>query len=1424
MMDIGRSSVAKRTRAQTKDNYNKMLDENYWKKQREKFHDTQLLNAEKKWEKLDLHKVKERRGEMFRISDRSSDEKESGEEVNWKKCDKRINETIKKCKTGCFDDEKGSTTDVKSLREAEKGEEVSKRKLIKRRRGAVKRGKRGCDDVEESGSDIEIPREEEKGVEVNWKKFNKKMRGKSGCLDDDKGSASDVKSLREEEKGEVVSTKKSNKRRRDAVTRRKNGCDDGEESGDDVEILREEVKGEGVNSNKMNKRRGTVKKGKRGCYDDEGSGSDVQILREEKMGEAINPEGLSKRGRENVKESKKDYEDDKGSGSDFQNPREEQKGEEVNPKGLNKRGRGNVKEGKKGCDNHEGSGSDFRNLREDEKGEEVNPKKLNNRGRETAKGFQNDCDDDDEGSGSGSGSGSDIVILSEEHVPPSLRYRYVKGRKRYPFRGKRSRSDGNRTNERMKSGVPGKGHSGDGAQEKGKNVMIGNLDSLDSESSSSEEDNNDDSDDSDYNKEESESSEMQTNNLGACSENDLEGGEKKDEDMVSQPERSFFQEREEYYEDEGIVGKTIVNNKREDSLEGDVVSEEKVGDTENSLRKRNVHGLNRRGDEVVNRRLLRLRPRLRLIPDSRKVKLRLGTSRNSPILLSESEDSDSSDANSGCDDHVPEHITEGSRKVGKPYKRRASVSQDVDYMNILLNSMLKEADQLKESPSPPEEKAPAQNKLPLKFRFEDENPTPPEKEDWQKEIDNLFAEMEMCLVLPDTDSTKPSTAGTDDVTATANTPAERCLLGEHKLILEEPTGIICKCCQIVYMEMKYIFPALKPESPGRRDWIKFQRGECSVVDELYFGDSACGNYYASIHAEGSVLDLIPADIRMSMYPHQLDGFAFLWKNIAGETCIEKLKTQSSDDGRGCIISHAPGTGKTCLAIVFILSFLKMYPTCRPVIIAPTSMLLTWEDEFQKWGFRIPFHNLNSKDMSGKEIETDAEFLQKVGRRMTKLYSWMNQRSILGISYKLFGQLASGRKGQGSDERISKIFLERPGLMVLDEGHTPRNHQSRVWKVLTKVKTRRKIILSGTPFQNNFDELYNTLCLVNPKLSDPIASESCRRWRWKNNVDKERWVSLTNGIDGKSDNAIEELKAMIDPFVHVHKGTILEERLPGLKDTLVILRPTDQQKDVLQLIPDDCKGFERVHLVSLISVHPSLAATNEQFSIYKDRLGVLGCNPHAGVKTKFAIELIRLSATLHEKVLVFSEFIHPLKFIMKQLADQLKWREGREVLYMDGQRDEKDRQLSISSLNDPSSEVKVLLASTKACSEGINLVGASRVILLDVVWNPSVERQAISRAYRLGQEKLVYVYHLIISGTLEVEKYVRQANKDRLSELVFSCRDSQANKSKISSIVKEDKILEAMLDNKSLNDIFENIVHQPKESNVFADFNYVEHKH
>lgn len=627
----------------------------------------------------------------------------------------------------------------------------------------------------------------------------------------------------------------------------------------------------------------------------------------------------------------------------------------------------------------------------------------------------------------------------------------------------------------------------------------------------------------------------------------------------------------------------------------------------------------------------------------------------------------------------------------------------------------------------------------------------------------------------------------------------------------------------------------------------------SMLDKLRSNDSGSGSQSAldfSSQAEATVWDTIPG-VKDSMYQHQREGFEFIWNNLAGGIKLDELKKRTSSvSGNGCIISHAPGTGKSRLTIVFLQSYVNLYPNCRPVIVAPRSMLLTWEEEIQKWKVDLPFHNLNNLELSGKEDDYALSLMNQArfghGERKTliryvKLYSWKKRVSILGISYQLFARLVgmdkrSGKPCKEMGDDVRKILLDHPGLFVFDEGHTPRNHDSGIFKALSKVKTEKRIILSGTPFQNNFEELFNILCLVAPKFAGSSESRVVKKRGRKPNKAKGKWDFLTSSIGNLSyercqdkDKHLKELKTMIAPIVHIHKGTVLKESLPGLKHSVVVLQPDDFQKSLLEGVKRSYLkqngGFQKSkgvlcfdHIVSVTSVHPSLlpeqCSEEEEYVNLKVKLEKLRLNTEAGVKTKFFMMLLKLSAAMNEKVLVFSQYIEPLTLIMDQLQSTLSWIQGKEVLYMDGKRDIKERQLSIRVFNDPKSEAKVLLASTRACGEGINLVGASRVVFLDVTWNPAVERQAISRAYRLGQKKFVYVYHLITSGTMEGNKCCRQARKDRCSELVFSSADGNGNQQKPASEELVDSVLEEMLQHPRF---IEEIIEQPEESKLIETF-------
>ncbi|XVF24407.1 hypothetical protein REPUB_Repub13aG0125200 [Reevesia pubescens] len=805
----------------------------------------------------------------------------------------------------------------------------------------------------------------------------------------------------------------------------------------------------------------------------------------------------------------------------------------------------------------------------------------------------------------------------------------------------------------------------------------------------------------------------------------------------------------------------------------------------------------------------------------------------------------------GLDSSLDEDVIEltSSKTKCKGKKDRPTSSNQPNLIAVLADSILENEDS--GSSARKEEEESEDSFLPVKFTFGVKDTITPEKSEFEKELDSLWTEMQFSLTSFQIGSTGTSLVGNEDadISEVKHDRATLCRQGNHELILEEEIGMICKFCSFVQLEIRYIAPPFMTQPYGNSE-RQHSGIDSSVFDGLQFQDP--NNYMPDCDPcadiKGTVWEIIP-NLKSRLYPHQREGFEFIWNNIAGGIYRDKSKN-SSNGGGGCIISHAPGTGKSLLTIVFLQTYLKEYPSCRPVIVAPRSMLLTWEAEFRKWNVDIPFHNLNSQDFSGKEKGKGMDLYEKfkhgvpcpdrpLAKRLVKLLSWKSDGGILGISYRLFEQLA-GKEDKGKykcttvDNHVSKILLELPGLFVLDEGHTPRNDDSLMWRALSRIKTERRIILSGTPFQNNFDELFTTLCLVRPKFAEGI------QFRHQEKVDKKdvgrrdeakkKWASLTGSIGKDVDmyeaHKLREIRTVIKPFVHVHKGTILQTTLPGLRHSLVVLRPSDLQKKILERIKETKNALHLDYYVSLISIHPSLLLQLlDQIDIKEtvssifstDELERIRLKPDEGVKTKFLMELLKLSEALDEKVIIFSQFLKPLNLIKHQLKDFLKWKEDEEILYMHGKCDIKERQYSINVFNDPTSKARVLLASTKACSEGINLVGGSRVVLLDVTWNPSVERQAICRAYRLGQKKVVYVYHLISSGTMEGFKCSRQAGKDRLSELLFSSSDKSDDHHKKSCNILEDKILEEMIQHEKLKPMFENIIDQPKDSELIISF-------
>ncbi|CAM6005327.1 unnamed protein product, partial [Sphagnum balticum] len=160
--------------------------------------------------------------------------------------------------------------------------------------------------------------------------------------------------------------------------------------------------------------------------------------------------------------------------------------------------------------------------------------------------------------------------------------------------------------------------------------------------------------------------------------------------------------------------------------------------------------------------------------------------------------------------------------------------------------------------------------------------------------------------------------------------------------------------------------------------------------------------------------------------------------------------------------------------------------------------------------------------------------------------------------------------------------------------------------------------------------------------------------------------------------------------------------------------------------------------------------------------------------RWVLDLVRLCHAAGERLLIFSEYLYALALVENN--DQSRWAGARcvQILRLDGKMHPAERESTITRFNSDS-ESRVLCASVKACGEGISLVGASRVVLLEVSWNSAVARQAISRAFRIGQQRKVVLYRLIAADTHEEHKiHESSVRKDWLARVLFdqnaACND------------------------------------------------------
>ncbi|KAH3902887.1 related to ATP-dependent helicase FUN30 [Saccharomycodes ludwigii] len=540
----------------------------------------------------------------------------------------------------------------------------------------------------------------------------------------------------------------------------------------------------------------------------------------------------------------------------------------------------------------------------------------------------------------------------------------------------------------------------------------------------------------------------------------------------------------------------------------------------------------------------------------------------------------------------------------------------------------------------------------------------------------------------------------------------------------------------------------------------------------------------------------------------------------------------------CILADEMGLGKTCQVISF-LAYLSQNSYNGPhLIVVPSSTLENWLREFEKF---CP--KLRVRPYYGSLVERE---------ELREVLADTNQYDVLVTTYNL----ASGNK---YDQKF--LTSRNFDVVVYDEGHMLKNSMSERFMKLMKLKAHFRLLLTGTPLQNNLRELMSLLEFIMPQLFVSKKDVLSTVFKHKTTTKDAGYNPLL------AQKAIDKAKIMMKPFILRRRKEQVLKHLPPKNMHLVYCEMTHSQQLVYSKIvgaisetnnnitnsSNNNKKINNVinkkdnnnyimelrkaaihpllfrHLYSdkIIDVMSDLILDEPQYRVDGNKQYIeedmsvmddwelnqlcenfpktLGCHRlknREWMDSGKIEELTRLLKNIieekHEKVLIFSLFTEVLS-ILEAVLTTLNYK----FLRLDGSTQVNDRQLLIDKFYEDNS-IPIFLLSTKAGGFGINLVVANNVIIFDQSFNPHDDKQAADRAHRVGQTKVVNVYTLISRNTIEEKIYQLAENKLALDSSMSGNNTSVALTTKIIDGVNKNTNEKDEIENK-IDNILENII-------------------
>lgn len=493
----------------------------------------------------------------------------------------------------------------------------------------------------------------------------------------------------------------------------------------------------------------------------------------------------------------------------------------------------------------------------------------------------------------------------------------------------------------------------------------------------------------------------------------------------------------------------------------------------------------------------------------------------------------------------------------------------------------------------------------------------------------------------------------------------------------------------------------------KKNNIEISNFQFSLIDELYEDMTNAPTFLKELYEKKKRLANLkeakpiplPKGIKATLRPYQNDGLnwlVFLHDNQLG----------------GCLADDM-GLGKTLQTITFLQYLKNEYPNSEhktSLIVAPTSLMFNWKAELEKFAPKL-------------------SVMTYTGANRGELKSEIAKHDIVLTTY---GSVIN-------DIREHQKHMYH--YVILDESQAIKNAESQRFKAVRLLKSWNRLVLTGTPIENNTFDLYSQFNFLNPGFFGSV---------------KHFKATFSDAIDKEQDAETSQLLAkMIAPFLLRRTKAQVATDLPPKTEAVIYCEMGPEQRKVY----DYFKEHFREKLREQIEKE---GVNNSQVYILQGltKLRQICNSTELADKERdfgnYSAKLDELVRHLKEKVgnhkvLVFSQFVGMLDIVQRRLNE-----ENIVYEYLDGQT--RNRQEKVENFQN-NSDIRVFLISLKAGGTGLNLTEADYVYLIDPWWNPAVENQAIDRCYRIGQNKSVMAYRMICKDTIE-EKIVKLQDRKR----------------------------------------------------------------